>query len=68
MSKRGGPSTGMPTQTQQSDILSTAYASHGDTKHVMLFPSTPAECFEMTAQAFDLGRLFSNPYFHHVRP
>ncbi|MEZ5004152.1 MAG: 2-oxoacid:acceptor oxidoreductase subunit alpha [Chitinophagales bacterium] len=53
--QRGGPSTGMPTRTQQSDILSSAYASHGDTKHILLFPSTPAECFEMTAQAFDLA-------------
>ncbi|MEZ5009486.1 MAG: 2-oxoacid:acceptor oxidoreductase subunit alpha [Chitinophagales bacterium] len=53
--QRGGPSTGMPTRTQQSDLLSCAYASHGDTKHVLLFPSTPAECFEMTTQAFDLA-------------
>lgn len=61
--QRGGPSTGMPTRTQQSDILSTAYASHGDTKHIMLFPSTPAECFEMTAQAFDLADFFQTPIF-----
>jgi 2-oxoglutarate ferredoxin oxidoreductase subunit alpha len=53
--QRGGPSTGMPTRTQQSDILLCAYASHGDTKHVMLFPSTPTECFELTADAFDLA-------------
>ncbi|MCO6498603.1 MAG: 2-oxoacid:acceptor oxidoreductase subunit alpha [Chitinophagaceae bacterium] len=53
--QRTGPSTGMPTRTQQSDILSTALASHGDTKHVILIPSTPKECFEMTAQAFDLA-------------
>ncbi len=53
--QRGGPSTGMPTRTQQADILSSAYASHGDTKHVLLFPSTPAECFEHTVQAFDLA-------------
>ena len=53
--QRGGPSTGMPTRTQQSDILSAAYASHGDTKHVLLFPEDPAECFEMGAQAFDLA-------------
>jgi 2-oxoglutarate ferredoxin oxidoreductase subunit alpha len=52
---RGGPSTGMPTRTQQADLLSSAYASHGDTKHVLLFPSTPWECFEMTAQCFDLA-------------
>ena len=44
--QRGGPSTGMPTRTQQPDILSSAYASHGDTKHVLLLPSTPKECFE----------------------
>lgn len=53
--QRGGPSTGMPTRTQQADIISSAYASHGDTKHVLLFPSTPAECFELTIKAFDLA-------------
>ena len=53
--QRGGPSTGMPTRTQQADILSSAYASHGDTKHVLLFPSTPTECFEMSAEALDLA-------------
>ena len=53
--QRGGPSTGMPTRTQQSDILSAAYASHGDTKHVLLLPEGPNECFEMGAQAFDLA-------------
>lgn len=53
--QRAGPSTGMPTRTQQSDILSTAYASHGDTKHVILIPSTPKECFDMTALALDLA-------------
>jgi len=53
--QRGGPSTGMPTRTQQSDLLSAAYASHGDTKHVMLLPKDPGECFEMGAQAFDLA-------------
>ena len=53
--QRGGPSTGMPTRTQQSDILSAAYASHGDTKHVLLFPEDPTECFEMGALAFDLA-------------
>lgn len=61
--QRGGPSTGMPTRTQQGDIISTAYASHGDTKHILLFPSTPAECFEMTAQAFDLADRFQTPVF-----
>jgi 2-oxoglutarate ferredoxin oxidoreductase subunit alpha len=53
--QRGGPSTGMPTRTQQSDILSTAYASHGDTKHVLLLPEGPNECFEFGALAFDLA-------------
>ena len=59
--QRGGPSTGMPTRTQQPDILSSAYASHGDTKHILLFPSTPAECFELTASAFDLADRFQTP-------
>lgn len=59
--QRGGPSTGMPTRTQQSDILLAAYASHGDTKHPLLFPSTPAECFEMTADAFDLAERLQTP-------
>jgi 2-oxoglutarate ferredoxin oxidoreductase subunit alpha len=59
--QRGGPSTGMPTRTQQADILSTAYASHGDTKQVLLFPSTPKECFDMTAQAFDLAEQLQTP-------
>ncbi|ATQ44098.1 2-oxoacid:acceptor oxidoreductase subunit alpha [Caulobacter mirabilis] len=53
--QRGGPSTGMPTRTQQSDVLSAAYASHGDTKHVLLLPEGPGECFELGAQAFDLA-------------
>ncbi|MDZ4762408.1 MAG: 2-oxoacid:acceptor oxidoreductase subunit alpha [Alphaproteobacteria bacterium] len=53
--QRGGPSTGMPTRTQQSDLLIAAYASHGDTKHVLLLPADPGECFEMGAQAFDLA-------------
>src|SRR5246500_5547095 len=53
--QRGAPSTGMPTRTQQSDILICAYASHGDTKHVLLFPEDPGECFEMGAAAFDLA-------------
>jgi 2-oxoglutarate ferredoxin oxidoreductase subunit alpha len=53
--QRGGPSTGMPTRTQQSDLLLAAYASHGDTKHVMLLPADPGECFEMGAMAFDLA-------------
>jgi 2-oxoglutarate ferredoxin oxidoreductase subunit alpha len=59
--QRTGPSTGMPTRTQQSDILEAAYASHGDTKHVLLFPSTPKECFELTAEAFDLAEELQTP-------
>ncbi|MCC7486304.1 MAG: 2-oxoacid:acceptor oxidoreductase family protein, partial [Burkholderiales bacterium] len=61
--QRGGPSTGMPTRTQQSDILSCAYASHGDTKHVLLFPEDPNECFSLTAQAFDLAERLQTPVF-----
>ena len=59
--QRTGPSTGMPTRTQQSDILLAAYASHGDTKHPLLFPSTPKECFEMTVDAFDLTERLQTP-------
>lgn len=59
--QRTGPSTGMPTRTQQSDILEAAYASHGDTKHILLFPSTPKECFDMTADAFDLAEELQTP-------
>ena len=59
--QRAGPSTGMPTRTQQSDILECAYASHGDTKHVLLFPSSPKECFEMTAEAFNLSEKLQTP-------
>jgi 2-oxoglutarate ferredoxin oxidoreductase subunit alpha len=59
--QRAGPSTGMPTRTQQSDVLLAAYASHGDTKHVLLFPSTPKECFELTAEAFDLAEQLQTP-------
>ncbi len=58
---RGGPSTGMPTRTQQSDILACAYASHGDTKHVLLFPADPGECFSMSADAFDLAERLQTP-------
>ncbi len=53
--QRGGPSTGMPTRTQQSDMLTCAYASHGDTKHILLLPSNPTECFHFMADAFDLA-------------
>ena len=59
--QRGGPSTGMPTRTQQSDLIMAAYASHGDTKHVLLFPSNPKECFEFTAYAFDLTERLQTP-------
>jgi 2-oxoglutarate/2-oxoacid ferredoxin oxidoreductase subunit alpha len=61
--QRGGPSTGMPTRTQQSDLVACAYASHGDTKHVLLFPEDPKECFDMTAQAFDLAERLQTPIF-----
>jgi 2-oxoglutarate ferredoxin oxidoreductase subunit alpha len=59
--QRCGPSTGMPTRTQQSDLLSSAYASHGDTRHVLLFPASPKECFEMAVQAFDLAERLQTP-------
>ena len=59
--QRAGPSTGMPTRTQQADIMEAFYASHGDTKHVLLLPSTPKECFEMTATAFDLAERLQTP-------
>src|SRR6266498_1591569 len=61
--QRGSPSTGMPTKTQQADILSAAYASHGDTKHVLLFPEDPTECFEMGSLAFDLAERLQTPVF-----
>jgi 2-oxoglutarate ferredoxin oxidoreductase subunit alpha len=61
--QRGGPSTGMPTRTQQSDLLSAAYASHGDTRHVLLFPQDPGECFEFGATAFDLADQLQTPVF-----
>lgn len=59
--QRGGPSTGMPTRTQQSDLLAAAYASHGDSKHLLLFPSNPNECFELAAKAFDIADRFQTP-------
>jgi 2-oxoglutarate ferredoxin oxidoreductase subunit alpha len=59
--QRGGPSTGMPTRTQQSDITICAYASHGDTKHVLLFPKDPTECFSLGAEAFDLAERLQTP-------
>lgn len=61
--QRGGPSTGMPTRTQQSDLISCAYASHGDTKHPMIFPADPKECFEFASMAFDLADRLQTPLF-----
>ncbi len=61
--QRGGPSTGMPTRTQQSDLLACAYASHGDTKHVLLLPEDPHECFEFAAAALDLAERLQTPIF-----
>ncbi len=59
--QRAGPSTGMPTRVQQADLLSAAFASHGDTRHILLFPSDPRECFLHTVQAFDLAERFQTP-------
>ncbi len=59
--QRVGPSTGMPTRTQQSDLMECAYASHGDTKHILLLPSNPAECFEFAVKSFDLAEHFQTP-------
>jgi 2-oxoglutarate ferredoxin oxidoreductase subunit alpha len=61
--QRGSPSTGMPTRTQQADLLLCAYASHGDTKHVLLFPQDPTECFTMAADALDLADRLQTPVF-----
>ena len=61
--ERVGPSTGMPTRTQQGDLFECAYASHGDTKHILLFPSNPAECFDLAPVAFDLAERFQTPVF-----
>jgi 2-oxoglutarate ferredoxin oxidoreductase subunit alpha len=61
--QRTGPSTGMPTRTQQGDLLAVAYLSHGDTKHVAVFPANPEECFYLTLQAFDLAERFQTPVF-----
>ncbi|WP_298193039.1 2-oxoacid:acceptor oxidoreductase subunit alpha [Metallibacterium sp.] len=61
--QRGGPSTGMPTRTQQADLLACAYASHGDTKHVLLLPEDPHECFEFAAAALDLADRLQTPVF-----
>ena len=61
--QRVGPSTGMPTRTQQSDLLLCAYASHGDTRHVLLFPANPEECFYLAVQAFDIAERLQTPVF-----
>ena len=61
--QRVGPSTGMPTRTQQGDVQLCAYASHGDTRHILLFPAHPGECFTMAADAFDLAERFQTPVF-----
>jgi 2-oxoglutarate/2-oxoacid ferredoxin oxidoreductase subunit alpha len=61
--QRVGPSTGLPTRTSQADLLSTAFLSHGDTKHIMLFPSSPLECFEMGIEAFNLAEKFQTLIF-----
>jgi 2-oxoglutarate ferredoxin oxidoreductase subunit alpha len=61
--QRTGPSTGMPTRTQQADLLFIAYLSHGDTKHIMLFPANPEECFYMAAEAFDIAERVQTPVF-----
>ena len=59
--QRTGPSTGMPTRTQQADIMECAYASHGDTKHILLFPGNPSECFDLAVRSFDLAERFQTP-------
>ena len=61
--QRVGPSTGMPTRTQQCDVMECAYASHGDTRHVCLYPANPEECFYMAVQAFDLAERLQTPVF-----
>jgi 2-oxoglutarate ferredoxin oxidoreductase subunit alpha len=61
--QRAGPSTGMPTRTQQGDLMTTAYASHGDTRHICLYPSDPREAFELAAKAFDYADRFQTPVF-----
>jgi 2-oxoglutarate ferredoxin oxidoreductase subunit alpha len=61
--QRAGPATGMPTRTQQADLFSMAFASHGDTKHIMLFPADPAECFALTVAAFDATERYQTPVF-----
>ena len=65
--QRGGPSTGMPTRTQQADLIGAAYASHGDTKHPLLFPEDPGECFEMAAPGLRPGRPAADAGVRHAR-
>ena len=66
--QRVGPSTGLPTRTAQADLLSIAYLSHGDTKHVMLLPGSVKECFEFAQAAFDLAEQLQTPVFVAVGP
>ncbi len=61
--QRGGPSTGMPTRTQQADILAAAFLSHGDTKHILLLPGSVKECYELAIAAFDLAEHLQTPVF-----
>ena len=61
--QRVGPSTGLPTRTAQGDLLSTAFLSHGDTKHILLIPSSVEECYELAMEAFDLSERFQTPIF-----
>ena len=61
--QRAGPSTGMPTRTQQGDLMMCAYASHGDTRHICLYPADPREAFEFAAQSFDIAERFQTPVF-----
>ena len=61
--QRAGPSTGMPTRTQQGDLMLCAYASHGDTRHICLYPADPREAFETATIAFDLAERFQTPVF-----
>ncbi|MDZ7778517.1 MAG: 2-oxoacid:acceptor oxidoreductase subunit alpha [Gemmatimonadota bacterium] len=61
--QRTGPSTGMPTRTQQGDLMTVAYASHGDTRHIALFPAHPGECFDMAVESFDLAERYQTPVF-----
>jgi 2-oxoglutarate ferredoxin oxidoreductase subunit alpha len=61
--QRAGPSTGMPTRTQQGDLMACAYASHGDTRHICLYPADPAEAFDLAARSFDLAERFQTPVF-----